>query len=145
MKVTLVSLSPTEAANAAGRPALSPELLAATGARYSRSDEGLEAILARIDPAQPEKSIDGIFRMVDYGHQSIADMAPVAIFMDGLTLWLAYHVWTLCPTAGGQESSTRYIKMSVEGLRRPGGLRHAHRVARCRLARDDGALLPGVP
>ena len=100
MKVTLVSLSPTQAANAAGRPALSPELLAATGARYSRSDEGLDAILSRIDPAQPEKSIDGIFRMVDYGHQSIADMAPVAIFMDGLSLWLAYHVWTLCPTAG---------------------------------------------
>lgn len=119
MKVTLVSLTPTEAANAAGRPALSPELLAATGARYSRSDEGLEAILARIDPAQPDKSIDGIFRMVDYGHQSIADMAPVAIFMDGLTLWLAYHVWTLCPTAGGQESSTRYIKMTSEGLPDP--------------------------
>ncbi len=122
MKVTLVSLTPTAAADAAGRPALSPELLAATGARYSRSDEGLDAILSRIDPAQPDKSIDGIFRMVDYGHQSIADMAPVAIFMDGLTLWLAYHVWTLCPTAGGQESSTRYIKMSIEGLPDPASL-----------------------
>ncbi len=60
--------------------------------------------------------------MVDYGHQSIADMAPVAIFMDGLTLWLAYHVWSLCPTAGGQESSTRYIKMSAEGLADPADL-----------------------
>ena len=122
MKVTLVSLAPTAAAQIAGRPALSPELLAATGARYSRSDEGLEAILARIDPAQPEKSIDGIFRMVDYGHQSIADMAPVALFLDGLTLWLAYFVWSLCPTAGGQESSTRYIKMSMDGLADPASL-----------------------
>jgi hypothetical protein len=44
--------------------------------------------------------------MVDYGHQSIADMAPVALFMDGVSLLLAYLVWSLCPLAGGQESST---------------------------------------
>ncbi|MBC8141138.1 MAG: FAD-dependent thymidylate synthase [Armatimonadetes bacterium] len=116
MKVTHVSLRPTDAANAAGRPALTPELLAATGARYSRSDEGLDAILAKIDPDNPDKSVDSIFRMVDYGHQSIADMAPVALFMDGVSLLLAYLLWSLCPLAGGQESSTRYIKMSAEGL-----------------------------
>jgi thymidylate synthase ThyX len=57
--------------------------------------------------------------MVDYGHQSIADMVPVAMFIDGISLWLAYHVWTLCPTAGGQESSTRYLKLSAEGLIAP--------------------------
>lgn len=116
MKVTHVSLRPTDAANAAGRPALTPELLAATGARYSRSDEGLDAILAKIDPDNPDKSVDSIFRMVDYGHQSIADMAPVALFMDGVSLLLAYLLWSLCPLAGGQESSTRYIKMGAEGL-----------------------------
>jgi thymidylate synthase ThyX len=54
--------------------------------------------------------------MIDYGHQSIADMAPVAIFADGLSMWLVYYLWTLCPTAGGQESSTRYIKISPEAL-----------------------------
>ena len=116
MKVTHVSLRPTEAANAAGRPALTPELLAVTGARYSRSDEGLDAILARIDPDNPDKSVDSIFKMVDYGHQSIADMVPVALFMDGVSLMLAYLLWSLCPLAGGQESSTRYIKMGAEGL-----------------------------
>ena len=116
MKVTHVSLRPTDAANVAGRPALTPELLAATGARYSRSDEGLDAILAKIDPDNPDKSVDSIFRMVDYGHQSIADMAPVALFMDGVSLLLAYILWSLCPLAGGQESSTRYIKMGAEGL-----------------------------
>ncbi|MBC7804965.1 MAG: FAD-dependent thymidylate synthase [Akkermansiaceae bacterium] len=116
MKVTHVSLRPTDAANAAGRPALTPELLAATGARYSRSDDGLEAILAKIDPDNPDKSVDSIFKMVDYGHQSIADMAPVALFMDGVSLLLAYLVWALCPVAGGQESSTRYIRMGAEGL-----------------------------
>ena len=116
MKVTQVSLLPTAAARAAGRPALTPELLAATGARYSRSNDGLAAILAKVDPADPDRAVDSIFRMVDYGHQSIADMVPVALFMDGISLWLAYHVWSLCPTAGGQESSTRYLSLDAAGL-----------------------------
>ncbi len=109
MKVTQVALRPTSASEAAGRPSLTPELLAASGARYSRSNDGLEAILAKIDPQNLDKSVDSIFKMIDYGHQSIADMVPVALFMDGVSLWLAYHIWTLCPVAGGQESSTRYI------------------------------------
>ena len=109
MKVTQVAICPTEASQAAGRPALTPELLAACGARYSRNNEGLEAILAKIDPNNMDASVDGIFRMIDYGHQSIADLVPVAMFIDNISLWLAYYVWSLCPTAGGQESSTRYI------------------------------------
>ena len=112
MKVTQVAIRPTPASEAAGRPSLTPELLAASGARYSRNNEGLESILSKIDPNNLDKSVDGIFRMIDYGHQSIADMAPVAMFMDGVSLWLAYQVWALCPTAGGQESSTRYINYS---------------------------------
>lgn len=116
MNITQVSICPSDAARRAGRPALTPELLAATGARYSRNNEGLEAILAKIDPSNLEKSVDSIFRMVDYGHQSIADMTPVAMFIDGVSIWLAYYIWTLCPTAGGQESSTRYLRMAVDGL-----------------------------
>ncbi len=116
MKVTQVALRPTQASNEADRPALTPELLAATGARYSRSNDGLEAILAKIDPENPDKSIDTIFRFIDYGHQSVADMVPVALFMDGVSMWLAYHIWSLCPTAGGQESSTRYIQLAPENL-----------------------------
>jgi thymidylate synthase ThyX len=116
MRVTQVAIRPTEASEAAGRPAFTPELLAAISARYSRNDEGWEAILARVDPDNLDKSVDSIFRMIDYGHQSIADMAPVAMFLDGISIWLAYYLWTLCPTAGGQESSTRYIKLSAEGL-----------------------------
>lgn len=109
MKATHVALRATPDSLKANRPSLTPELLAATGARYSRSSEGLDAILSRIDPDNLDKSVDSIFRMIDYGHQSIADMAPVAIFIDGISLYLAYFVWSLCPTAGGQESSTRYI------------------------------------
>ena len=122
MKVTQVAICPSEASRQAGRPALTPELLAASGARYSRNNEGLEAILSKIDPNNLEKSVDSIFRMVDYGHQSIADMVPVAMFIDGISIWLAYHVWSLCPTAGGQESSTRYLKLSAEGLIAPENL-----------------------
>lgn len=122
MKATQVAICPSEASKAAGRPALTPELLAASGARYSRNNEGLASILAKIDPNALEKSVDSIFRMVDYGHQSIADMVPVAIFLDGISIWLAYYIWTLCPTAGGQESSTRYLKISIEGLIAPEAL-----------------------
>lgn len=116
MKVTHVSLCQTDAAKAAGRVALTPELLAATGARYSRNNEGLDAIVAKIDPNRLDASVDSIFRMLDYGHQSIADMVPVAIFMDDISIWLAYHIWSLAPQAGGQESSTRYIRISPESL-----------------------------
>src|SRR5277367_2415113 len=119
MKVTQVAIRPSQASEQAQRPSLTPELLAASGARYSRNNEGLESILSKIDPKNLEKSVDSIFRMVDYGHQSIADMVPVAIFIDGISMWLAYYIWTLCPTAGGQESSTRYIKISVDGLITP--------------------------
>jgi thymidylate synthase ThyX len=119
MNVTQAAICPSQASQQAGRPALTPELLAACGARYSRNNEGLQAILSKIDPLHLEKSVDAIFRMVDYGHQSIADMVPVAMFMDGISIWLAYYLWTLCPTAGGQESSTRYIKIAVDGLIAP--------------------------
>ena len=116
MKVTQVAICPSEGSKKAGRPALTPELLAACGARYSRNSEGLDSILSKVDPQNLEKSVDSIFRMIDYGHQSIADMVPLAMFIDGISIWLAYYIWTLCPTAGGQESSTRYIKISDEGL-----------------------------
>lgn len=116
MQVTSVSICATEAARVAGRPALTPELLAASGARYSRNNEGLQAILSKIDPENLDKSVDSIFRMIDYGHQSIADMVPVAMFIDDLSILLAYLIWSWCPTAGGQESSTRYIKLDRSGL-----------------------------
>jgi thymidylate synthase ThyX len=122
MKVTQVSIRPSEASNSAGRPSLTPELLAASGARYSRNNEGLESILSKIDQNDLDKSVDGIFRMIDYGHQSIADMVPVAMFIDEISIWLAYYIWTLCPMAGGQESSTRYIKISPHALIDPTAL-----------------------
>jgi thymidylate synthase ThyX len=54
--------------------------------------------------------------MIDYGHQSIADMAPIAMFIDGISMFMAYQVWAWSPLAGGQESSTRYIQLAPENL-----------------------------
>ena len=116
MKVQYVSIIPTEKAEELGCYSLTPELLAATGARYSRNNEGLDAIVSKIDWNNLNKSVDGIFRMLDYGHQSIADMTPIALFIDGISQFSAYYLWTLSPTAGGQECSTRYIKMDESGL-----------------------------
>ncbi len=116
LRVTHVALTSTPDAKAAGRPELTPELLSATGARYSRSIDGLEVILSKIDPSDMDAAVDRIFKFVDYGHASIADMAPVAMFIDGISMWLAYHIWSLVPTAGGQESSTRYIRIANDTL-----------------------------
>ena len=116
MKVQYVSVSPSQQAKDLNCYALTPELLAATGARYSRNNEGLDAIVEKIDFSNPDKSVDGIFKMVDYGHASIADMTPIALFIDGISQFAAYYIWTLSPTAGGQECSTRYIKMDESGL-----------------------------
>lgn len=116
LRVTHVALTSTPDAKAAGRPELTPELLAATGARYSRSIDGLDVILSKVDPSDMDAAVDRIFKFVDYGHASIADMAPVAMFIDGISMWLAYHIWSLVPTAGGQESSTRYIRIANDTL-----------------------------
>jgi len=116
MKVQQVSLSQTQVAKDAHCLALTPELLAATGARYSRSNEGLDKIVSRIDWNNQDASVDGIFRMVDYGHASIADMAPVAMFIDGISIYALFMLWYLSPTASGQESSTRYINYDASGV-----------------------------
>ena len=116
MKIQYVSITQTTSAENQGCYALTPELLAATGARYSRNNEGLDAIVSKIDFSNTDKSVDGIFKMLDYGHQSIADMAPVALFIDDISLFAAYYLWTLAPTAGGQECSTRYIKLDASSV-----------------------------
>lgn len=116
MKIQYVSICPTESANQNECYKLTPELLAATGARYSRNNEGLDAIVSKIDFSNTDKSVDSIFKMVDYGHASIADMAPIALFIDDISLFAAYFLWTLAPTAGGQECSTRYIKLDAASV-----------------------------
>lgn len=116
MIVTQVSLKATRAATDAGCPELTPELLASVGARYSRNDEGLHAILSRVEGMDSDSAVDAIFKHLDYGHASIADMVPVALFIDSISIYMAYKLWALCPLAGGQETSTRYVKLKPEGV-----------------------------
>jgi thymidylate synthase ThyX len=119
MKTTHVSMEAAQAAIDAGRPSLAPELMASVFARYSRSNDGLDSIMQLVDKGDQKASIDRIFKMADYGHQSILDMASVAITLEDISIFMAYWVWSLTPTASGQESSTRYIKMDVESLGAP--------------------------
>jgi thymidylate synthase ThyX len=115
MKVTGLALVP--APPAAGLPKVTPELLASVLARYSRSNEGLAAILAKVDLQNPEASIDRILKFVDYGHASIGGLTGgLAIAVDGISMWLAYKMFEISQMADGQESSTRYITMDAANV-----------------------------
>ncbi len=115
MKVTGLALVPPP--TAADLPKVTPELLASVLARYSRSNEGLAAILAKVDIANPDASIDRILKFVDYGHASIGGLTGgLAIALDGVSMWLAWKIFELATMADGQESSTRYITMDAANL-----------------------------
>jgi thymidylate synthase ThyX len=115
MKVTGLALVPPP--TAADLPRVTPELLASVLARYSRSNEGLAAILQKVDVANPEASIDRILKFVDYGHASIGGLTGgLAIALDGVSMWLAYKIFEIAQMADGQESSTRYIAMDAANV-----------------------------
>lgn len=116
MNVTHVSVRPSTAAETAGCPALTPEMVASVGARYSRNGEGLTAILDKVAGMDQDKAVDSIMSMLDYGHASVADMVPIVMFMDDISVFLAYFLWSECSLAGGQETSTRYVKISRDGV-----------------------------
>lgn len=115
MKITGLALVPPP--TAADLPKVTPELLASVLARYSRSNEGLASILAKVDLANPDASIDRILKFVDYGHASIGGLTGgLAIALDGVSMWLAYKIFEIAQMADGQESSTRYIAMDASNL-----------------------------
>ena len=115
MKVTGLALVPPPSAG--DLPKVTPELLASVLARYSRSTEGISAILAKVDIANPEASIDRILKFVDFGHASIGGLTGgLAVALDGVSMWLAYKIFEIAQMADGQESSTRYITMSPENI-----------------------------
>src|SRR5471030_1806325 len=115
MKVTGLALVPPP--SAAGLPQVTPELLASVLARYSRSNEGIGAILSKVDVLNPDASIDRILKFVDYGHASIGGLTGgLAIALDGISMWLAYKIFEIAQMADGQESSTRYITMNAANV-----------------------------
>jgi len=115
MKVTGLALVPPPSAS--DLPKVTPELLASVLARYSRSNDGLAAILEKVDLANPDASIDRILKFVDYGHASIGGLTGgLAIALDDVSMWLAYKIFEISQMADGQESSTRYITMNASNL-----------------------------
>lgn len=118
MKITGLAIVPPP--TAADMPKVTPELLASVLARYSRSNEGLGAILSKVDLNNPEASIDRILKFVDYGHASIGGIAGgLAVAIDGVSMWLAYKLFEISQMSDGQESSTRYITMDASSLPSP--------------------------
>lgn len=115
MRITGLALVPPP--TAADLPKVTPELLASVLARYSRSNEGIHAILEKVDLANPDASIDRILKFVDYGHASIGGLTGgLAIALDDVSMWLAYKIFEIAQMADGQESSTRYITMDPSSL-----------------------------
>ncbi len=118
MRITGLALVPPP--SAADVPKVTPELLASVLARYSRSNDGIAAILAKVDLANPDESIDRILKFVDYGHASIGGLTGgLAVALDGVSMWLAYKIFEIATMADGQESSTRYIAMDAANLPAP--------------------------
>lgn len=121
MRITGLAIVPPP--TAADLPKVTPELLASVLARYSRSNDGLHAILEKVDVANPDASIDRILKFVDYGHASIGGLTGgLAIALDGVSMWLAYKLFEIATMADGQESSTRYITMDAANLPTPAEL-----------------------
>jgi len=115
MRITGLALVPPP--TAADLPKVTPELLASVLARYSRSNQGIGAILGKVELANPDASIDRILNFVDYGHASIGGLTGgLAIALDDISMWLAYKIFDLAQMADGQESSTRYITMDASNL-----------------------------
>ncbi|MFP4013514.1 MAG: FAD-dependent thymidylate synthase [Chitinispirillaceae bacterium] len=115
MKVTGIGICPPP--DAKDNPQVTPELLASSLAKYSRSNKGLDTILGSIDWSDPDRSVDSIFRFVDYGHASITGMTGgIAVAIDGLSMFLAYKLFEFAQLSDGQESSTRYIRLDKSSL-----------------------------
>jgi hypothetical protein len=118
MNVTGIAIVPPAAAKDC--PKGTPELLASCFARYSRSNLGIHEIFSKIDWNDSEKSIDSIFKFIDYGHASIGGLTGgIAIAVDGASMLLIYKIFEFAQLVDGQESSTRYIKFGPSSLPDP--------------------------
>ncbi|ERP30963.1 FAD-dependent thymidylate synthase [Chitinivibrio alkaliphilus] len=94
-----------------------PEILASSLARYSRSNKGIEHILSTVDWDNPDASVERIFKFIDYGHASIGGLTGgIALCIDHCSMFLAYKIFELAQLVDGQESSTRYITMNPTSL-----------------------------
>ena len=77
-------------------------------------------ILSGIDWNDPDKSVDQVFRFLDYGHASIGGLTGgIAMAIDRCSFFLALKLFEIGQLGDGQESSTRYIEMTPASLPKP--------------------------
>jgi thymidylate synthase ThyX len=115
MKATLITTTAPE--NAKDSYKATPEILASSLAKYSRSNKGIDTILEGIDWSDTDGSVDRIFKFIDYGHASIGGLTGgIAITLDDCSMFLAYKIFEIAQLVDGQESSTRYITMKPTSL-----------------------------
>jgi thymidylate synthase ThyX len=90
---------------------VTPELIAATLAAYSRSAKSVTQILEE----RYEKGIDASEKcrvIIDgYGHGSIRGMGMIPLFLEGISMLDAMNIFYESPYQNGQERSTRYQVM----------------------------------
>jgi len=85
-------------------------VLAFAGARYSRAD-GIISILSQIQESNTDadKKLGNIVN--NYGHSSVAEMANIPIYIEGLTKFQSERLFHLSAIYAGQGRSSRYQKL----------------------------------
>jgi hypothetical protein len=99
---------------------MTPEMVAAIFARYSRQGEGLDAILEQLENTPNEKFEETVWKFLDFGHASIGGLTgTIPVAMDRVSMLSPYLSFFLQPKQDGQETSTRYVEFKPEGLAAP--------------------------
>lgn len=95
-----------------------PEDTAMMQALYSRSGESVEVHAEKVKARGSGNFMANYY--VNYGHASIGDCGSTTIFIEGVSMLTAKAIqdW---PLYSGQETSSRYIDMSKQGLVDPLG------------------------
>ncbi len=90
------------------------------GARTSRSDANYEDIFAEIKQAADQSKYSSGEKLakvfVNYGHASVAGMAPAFLYINQIPLFLPFWIFNHLHIGDGQELSTRYVKFTDLGI-----------------------------
>jgi len=97
--------------------------IAWAGARTSRSADSYVDIFKEIKEAIDKSKATAGQKLakvfVNYGHASVADMAPVMLYMNNIPIYLAFWIFNHTSVGAGQELSTRYVKLDDLGIKEP--------------------------
>lgn len=98
-------------------------VVAWAGSRTSRSDDPFTQIFAEIQEAYTTGQYDAAGKLAKvftgYGHASVADMAPVFLYINKIPINLAFWVFNHMSVGAGQELSTRFVELEDLGVDTP--------------------------